>query len=94
MFSNQLPSDATLLRFLRARDFNLEKARELLAHSLIWRKKHNVDQILSDYEVPQVIAEYFPAGWHHYDKGVRVVRSSVIFIRVCIYHLFNYRLIT
>lgn len=65
----QLPSDSTLLRFLRARDFNLEKARDLLAHSLIWRKKHNVDQILMEYQMPQVIAEYFPGGWHHYDKG-------------------------
>ncbi|XKL63866.1 hypothetical protein PGB90_006230 [Kerria lacca] len=67
----KLPSDTTLLRFLRARDFNLEKARELLAHSLIWRKKHHVDEILSDYQMPQVIAEYFPGGWHHYDKDSR-----------------------
>ncbi|XP_065203554.1 SEC14-like protein 1 [Planococcus citri] len=67
----KLPSDSTLLRFLRARDFNLEKARDLLSHSLIWRKKHNVDQILSDYQMPQVISEYFPGGWHHYDKDSR-----------------------
>ncbi|CAG0891982.1 unnamed protein product [Darwinula stevensoni] len=65
----KIPSDATLLRFLRARDFNLEKAREMLSQALIWRKQHQVDKILSEYEPPQVVKDYFPGGWHHQDKG-------------------------
>jgi hypothetical protein len=64
-----VPSDATLLRFLRARDFNVEKAREMLSQSLVWRKKHQVDKILSEYQMPQVVQDYFPGGWHHNDKG-------------------------
>ncbi|XP_018905018.1 SEC14-like protein 1 isoform X2 [Bemisia tabaci] len=64
----KIPNDPTLLRFLRARDFNVEKARELLSQSLTWRKRHNVDQILSSYETPDVIKDYFPGGWHHHDK--------------------------
>ena len=48
----KVPSDPILLRFLRARDFNVEKAREMLSQSLIWRKKHGVDKILSEYELP------------------------------------------
>lgn len=65
----QVPNDATLLRFLRARDFNVEKAREMLSQSLIWRKKHAVDRILSEYVTPQVVKDYFPGCWHHSDKG-------------------------
>ena len=56
------PSDPILLRFLRARDFNVEKAREMLSQSLIWRKKHGVDKILSEYELPPVVKDYFPGG--------------------------------
>ncbi|KAJ0176383.1 hypothetical protein K1T71_007562 [Dendrolimus kikuchii] len=67
----KVPSDTTLLRFLRARDFNVEKAREMLSQSLLWRKKHQVDRILSEYETPEVVKQYFPGGWHHHDKDGR-----------------------
>lgn len=58
-----------ILRFLRARDFNIEKAREMLSQSLNWRKKYQVDKILSEYESVEVIKDYFPGGWHYNDKG-------------------------
>ncbi|XP_026738905.1 protein real-time isoform X2 [Trichoplusia ni] len=67
----KVPSDTTLLRFLRARDFNVEKAREMLSQSLLWRKKHQVDRLLSEYETPDVVKQYFPGGWHHHDKDGR-----------------------
>ncbi|XP_045447995.1 protein real-time [Melitaea cinxia] len=67
----KVPSDTTLLRFLRARDFSVEKAREMLSQSLLWRKKHQVDRILSEYETPDVVKQYFPGGWHHHDKDGR-----------------------
>ncbi|XP_075220427.1 real-time isoform X2 [Lycorma delicatula] len=67
----KVPSDTMLLRFLRARDFNVEKARTMLSESLTWRKKHNVDRILSEYQTPQVLSDYFPGGWHHHDKDGR-----------------------
>ncbi|KPJ15461.1 Protein real-time [Papilio machaon] len=66
-----VPSDTTLLRFLRARDFSVEKAREMLSQSLLWRKKHQVDRLLSEYETPDVVKQYFPGGWHHHDKDGR-----------------------
>lgn len=47
----------------------MEKAREMLSQSLMWRKKHQVDKILSEYQTPQVVKDYFPGGWHHGDKG-------------------------
>lgn len=34
----KIPSDQTLMRFLKANDYNLEKAREMLCSSLVWRK--------------------------------------------------------
>ncbi|XP_068633435.1 protein real-time [Battus philenor] len=67
----KVPSDTTLLRFLRARDFSVEKAREMLSQSLLWRKKHQVDRLLSEYETPDVVKQYFPGGWHHHDKDGR-----------------------
>ncbi|XP_023332657.1 SEC14-like protein 1 [Eurytemora carolleeae] len=67
------PSDPVVLRFLRARNFDVEKAREMLSASLIWRKQHGVDKILSEYQVPAVVRNYFPGGWFHYDKDGRPV---------------------
>ena len=76
----KVPSDTTLLRFLRARDFNLEKAREMLSQSLIWRKKNQVDKIMAEYQVPQVIKDYFPGGWHFNDKGKYQLKYITTFI--------------
>jgi len=66
---SSVPGYATLLRFLRATEFSVEKAREMLTQSLHWRKKHQIDKLLDEYEMPQVVKEYFPGGWHHFDKG-------------------------
>ncbi|XP_068205742.1 SEC14-like protein 1 isoform X2 [Palaemon carinicauda] len=67
----KVPSDTCLLRFLRARDFNIEKAREMLSHSLIWRKKNQIDKLMAEYQEPQVVKDYFPGGWHQQDKEGR-----------------------
>jgi len=70
---SSVPGYATLLRFLRATEFSVEKAREMLTQSLHWRKKHQIDKLLDEYEMPQVIKDYFPGGWHHFDKGNRSI---------------------
>ncbi|CAH1794678.1 unnamed protein product [Owenia fusiformis] len=67
----KVPRDAHILRFLKARDFNLEKAREMLCHSLAWRKLHRVDKLLHSYKQPEVLQQYFAGGWHHHDKAGR-----------------------
>ena len=66
---SSVPGDATLLRFLRASEFSVEKAKEMLTQSLHWRKKYQIDKLLEEYEMPQVVKDYFPGGWHHFDKG-------------------------
>lgn len=67
------PSDPVILRFLRAREFNVEKGREMLSRSLVWRKKHGVDKILSEYQEPPVVKEHFPGAWHGHDREGRPV---------------------
>lgn len=51
------------MRFLRARDFNIEKATTMLIESLKWRKEHDVDNLLKTYKEPQVVNQYFPGEW-------------------------------
>ncbi|XP_014770135.1 SEC14-like protein 5 isoform X1 [Octopus bimaculoides] len=69
----KIPKDAHILRFLRARQFNIEKAREMLVHSLAWRKLHNIDHLLDNYRPSQVIQKYYPGGWHFSDNDGRPI---------------------
>nr|XP_035966333.1 SEC14-like protein 1 [Halichoerus grypus] len=66
-----IPKDEHILRFLRARDFNIDKAREIMCQSLTWRKQHQVDYILETWSPPQVLQDYYAGGWHHHDKDGR-----------------------
>lgn len=67
----KIPKDQHVLRFLRARDFNLDKAREFLCQSLTWRKQHQVDFLLDTWEQPQLLQDYYTGGWHHHDRDGR-----------------------
>ncbi|XP_033112477.1 SEC14-like protein 5 isoform X2 [Anneissia japonica] len=69
----KMPHDAHLLRFLRARDFNTEKAHEMITASLSWRKQHKVDKILGTWEPPELLTNYWPGGWHYNDTDGRPV---------------------
>ncbi|XP_055637386.1 protein real-time isoform X2 [Toxorhynchites rutilus septentrionalis] len=69
--SRNVPDFQTLLRFLRARDFSIDKAASMLQESMQWREEHRIDDILSEYKTPIVIEKYFPGGWHHHDKDGR-----------------------
>uniref|UniRef100_A0A0K0ESX1 Col_cuticle_N domain-containing protein n=1 Tax=Strongyloides stercoralis TaxID=6248 RepID=A0A0K0ESX1_STRER len=64
----KLPNDAHLLRFLRARDFDVSKARDMVISSLLWRKQHNIDKILHEFTPPSVLKQFFPGSWHYKDK--------------------------
>ncbi|XP_069050701.1 SEC14-like protein 1 isoform X1 [Lepisosteus oculatus] len=67
----KIPKDEHILRFLRARDFNIDKAREILCQSLTWRKQHQVDYLLETWSAPQVLQDFYTGGWHHHDKDGR-----------------------
>ncbi|PWA33282.1 hypothetical protein CCH79_00013609, partial [Gambusia affinis] len=67
----KIPKDQHVLRFLKARDFNMDKAREFLCQSLTWRKQHQVDFLLDTWERPQLLQDYYTGGWHHHDRDGR-----------------------
>lgn len=59
-----------LLRFLRARDYNYEKALKMFLDHLEWRKKYQVDTIMEDFQYDEVegFLQYYPQGYHNTDK--------------------------
>lgn len=67
----KIPDYPTLLRFLRARDFSIDKAATMLVDSIKWRHENNIDQLLDEYRMPAVFSKHFPGGWHDYDKDGR-----------------------
>ncbi|GAM39049.1 phosphoglyceride transfer family protein [Talaromyces pinophilus] len=65
----------TLLRFLRARKFNVEAAKAMFIECEKWRKEFGTDELVRtfDYtEKPQVFA-YYPQYYHKTDKDGRPV---------------------
>ncbi|XP_066131053.1 SEC14-like protein 5 isoform X1 [Saccopteryx bilineata] len=67
----KIPKDQHILRFLRARDFHLDKAREMLCQSLSWRKQHQVDLLLQTWRPPALLEEFYAGGWHYQDLDGR-----------------------
>ncbi|VDN04664.1 unnamed protein product [Thelazia callipaeda] len=73
VLKEKIPNDAHLLRFLRARDFDVTRASEMVQKSVTWRKQYNVDKILQDFDAPPVLKQFFPGCWHHHDREGRPV---------------------
>lgn len=64
--------DPYLLRFLRARNFDLPKTLEMWKNYIQWRKTNNVDKVL-DLEFPEIneAKKYYPQGFFRTDKRGR-----------------------
>ncbi|XP_050027745.1 SEC14-like protein 2 isoform X1 [Dermacentor andersoni] len=58
-------TDAFLLRWLRARDFDVAKAERMYRHDLEWRKENGVDDMLQCYETPEIVKDNFPGAILH-----------------------------
>jgi len=67
--------DATLLRFLRARKFDLEASKTMLVNAEQWRKDFGVDEIVQNFDFKEKaeMDKYYPQYYHKTDKEGRPI---------------------
>ncbi|CAM6109709.1 unnamed protein product [Calypogeia fissa] len=64
-----------LLRFLRARKYDKQKAKEMWENTLAWRREFGADTIEEDYDYKELeaVKSFYPQGHHGLDKEGRPI---------------------
>ncbi|CAN0908501.1 Phosphatidylinositol/phosphatidylcholine transfer protein SFH11, partial [Linum grandiflorum] len=65
----------TLLRFLRMRDFDIPKAKDMFVSYLKWREEYRVDAIAKEFKLEEIgeVKKCYPNGYHGVDRVGRPV---------------------
>ncbi|KAL0570052.1 cytosolic factor, phosphatidylinositol/phosphatidylcholine transfer protein [Marasmius crinis-equi] len=74
-FVEERMDDATLLRFLRARKFDVALAKAMLLDCEKWRKEFGVDDITKNFDFKEKaeVDKYYPQYYHKMDKDGRPI---------------------
>ncbi|KAI1292016.1 SEC14-like protein 2 [Halotydeus destructor] len=60
--------DYYLTRWLRARHYDVVSAEAMLRRHMQWKKLFNVDNLIDEFDAPEVLKKYYPGGLVGHDR--------------------------